>query len=175
MAIVNDVLVEEYIRLSEKLEFYSIKKSDAPLKIMVEIKKDIDFIEKAFAANNIDLAQEVVLMQINECERDRRRKKQNYESTESPERKNEPQKGYREEMKKASQDLRFMQDCNDVMKHFSQADEEVLAKPGTDRRDSCESILDERKDQRFPEGKLSPKLTSSAQKMSPTGTRNKMK
>lgn len=153
MAFVKDVLVEEYIRLSEKLEFYSNKKSDAYFKTIVEIKKDIDFIEKAFAANDVDLTQEIVLMQRSECEQDERRKKQVRENTESPEMENEPPKGYREEMKKASQDLCFMQDCKDAMEHFSQADEEVFTKPGTDRRYSRESSLDERKDQRLPDGK----------------------
>jgi hypothetical protein len=86
VAIVKDVLVEveEYIRLSEKLEFYSNKKSEAYFKTIVEIKKDIDFIEKAFAANDVDLAQEIVFifMQRNECEQDERRKKQVCENTE---------------------------------------------------------------------------------------------
>jgi len=47
-----------------------------------------------------------------------RRKRQDRENTESANKKKEPQ-GYREEMKKASQDLRFMQDCKDAMEHFS--------------------------------------------------------
>jgi hypothetical protein len=153
MAFVKDVLVEEYIRLSEKLEFYSNKSQDTYLKTIVEIKKDMDFIEKAFVANNIDLAQEVVKMQIYECEYVRGRKKQGRENTESAETKNESKNGYRGEMKKASQDLHFMQDCKDVMEHFSQADEEVFAKPETDRRDSRKSTLDERKDQRFSDEK----------------------
>ena len=55
MAFVKDVLVEEYISLSEKLEFYSNKKSEAYFK-------------------TIDLAQEVVLMQRNECEQDEEKK-----------------------------------------------------------------------------------------------------
>lgn len=84
-----------------------------------------------------------------------RRKRQGRENTESVNKKKEPQ-GYREEMKKASQDLRFMQDCKDAMEHFSQADEEVFAKPMTDRRDSRESSLDARKNQRFPEGENIP-------------------
>lgn len=75
MAFVKDILVEEYIRLSEKLEFYLIKNQDAYIKTIVEIKKDMDFIEKAFAANNINLAQEVVLMQRNECEQVRKKHK----------------------------------------------------------------------------------------------------
>jgi hypothetical protein len=62
--------------------------------------------------HDIDLAQEAM-----------RRKRQDRENTESPEMKKEPPTGYREEMKKASQDLRFMQDCKDVMEDFSQADE----------------------------------------------------
>lgn len=52
-------------------------------------------------------------------------------NAESSDTKNKPQKEYRKEMKKASQDLRFMQDCESVMGDFSQADEEVFAKSGT--------------------------------------------
>jgi hypothetical protein len=66
--------------------------------------------------HDINLAQEAM-----------RRKRQDRENTESPEMKNKPQKEYREEMKKASQDLRFKQNCKDVIEHFSQADEEVFA------------------------------------------------
>lgn len=60
----------------------------------------MDFIEKAFVANDIDLAQKVVMMQRNEYKQAMRRKRQDRENAESWNKKKEPQ-GYRETVRAA--------------------------------------------------------------------------
>jgi len=73
MPFVKHVLVEEYVRLSEKLEVYLAKQANPSYEETIEgIKEDMEFIEKAFVGNKLDLNQQIRLFLKNQSIRTKR-------------------------------------------------------------------------------------------------------